>query len=228
MNEYQGRRILEAMRSAPNYTEAVFQQICSNIPTARSILLDFGAGDGVFLKKFVAEGYQVDCVEPDTALRRSLSTVSGRVYADIFSIPSRSYDFVYSINVLEHIAVLDKILEEVRRVMRVGAPIFIFVPGFNLLWTSLDDEVGHLQRFTRKTLNRALSLAGFESVKFRYFDSLGFPAALGVRLLETVGLFRYSSGSVGFYDRHVFPISRTLDRAASGLVGKNLIAVAHA
>ena len=128
---------------------------------------------------------------------------------------------------IEHITVLDKTLAEVRRVMRPGASIFVFVPAFNLLWTSLDDEVGHVQRFTRKTLYSALSLAGFESIKFRYFDSLGFPAALTVRFLEKLGLFRYSSKSVGLYDRYVFPISRAVDRVASGLIGKNLIAVAR-
>src|SRR5262249_50985428 len=77
-------------------------------------------------------------------------------------------------------------------------------------------------------LNRALSLAGFESTRFRYFDSLGFPAALAVRFLEKLGLFRYSSKSVGLYDRYVFPISRAVDRVAWGLIGKNLIAVARA
>jgi hypothetical protein len=40
----------------------------------------------------------------------------------------------------------------------------------------------------------------------RYFDSLGFLATLGVCLLEQVNLFKYGSGSVGFYDRYIsFP-----------------------
>ena len=78
MNGYQGHRILEAMRSAPRYADAVFRQICSVAPPAGSLLLDFGAGDGVFFEKFVVEGYRVDCVEPDIALQRSLSTLGGR------------------------------------------------------------------------------------------------------------------------------------------------------
>src|SRR5262245_13503769 len=191
MNDYQGHRILEAMRSAPRYADAVFRQICSIAPPAGSALLDFGAGDGIFLEKFVVNGYRVDCVEPDVGLQRALSTLSGKVYPDIFSVPSSSYDFVYSVNVIEHITVVDKTLVEIRRVMRRGALIFVFVPAFNLLWTNLDHEVGHVQRFTRKTLNRALSLAGFEDIKFRFFDSLGFPAALTVRFLEKFGLFHY-------------------------------------
>jgi 2-polyprenyl-3-methyl-5-hydroxy-6-metoxy-1,4-benzoquinol methylase len=66
-------------------------------------------------------------------LQRSLSTLGGQVYPDIFSVPSSSYDFVYAVNVIEHITAFDKTLVEVRRVMRPGASIFVFVPAFNLL-----------------------------------------------------------------------------------------------
>src|SRR5262245_53242901 len=100
MNGYQGHRILEAMRSAPRYADAVFRQICSVVPPAGSVLLGFGAGDGVFFEKVVVEGYRVDCVEPDIVLQRSLSALGGQVYPDIFSVPSSSYDFVYSVNVI--------------------------------------------------------------------------------------------------------------------------------
>jgi hypothetical protein len=54
-----------------------------------------------------------------------------------------------------------------------------------------------------------------------------FRAALGVRLLEQVNLFKYGSGSVGFYDRYLFPVSRQLDRLLKGGIGKNLVAIAR-
>ena len=65
--------------------------------------------------------------------------------------------------------------------MRPGALMFVFVPAFNILWTGLDDEVEHVQRFTRGSLRPALAKAGLEIVHLRYFDSLGFAAALLVR-----------------------------------------------
>jgi hypothetical protein len=69
MNGDKGHRLLEAMRSAPRYADAVFRQICSVVPPAGSVLLDFGAGDGVFFEKFLVESYRVDCVEPDIVLQ---------------------------------------------------------------------------------------------------------------------------------------------------------------
>ena len=101
----------------------------------------------------------------------------------------------------------------------------MFVPAFNA--TTLDDEVGHVQRFTKATLKIALLQGGFSPHRLHYFDCLGFPAALAIKLLERIGLFQYSGGTIGLYDRYVFPVSKELDRLLSPIIGKNVIAVAR-
>jgi SAM-dependent methyltransferase len=213
------------MRGAPRYASAIFSEVQSYCPSRDSSILDFGAGDGVFVEKFHAERLQIDCIEPDLQLRSSLLPYSNRVFEDVSDVPANAYDFVYTVNVVEHIVDLDQVLIGIRRVMKPNAVMFVFTPAFNLLWSSLDDEIGHVQRFTRRTLRGYLGRAGFQVVEMRYFDSLGFPAALTVRLLERVGLFRYSSRSIGFYDRYLVPLSLALDRVTSGLWGKNVIAI---
>ena len=65
-------------------------------------------------------------------------------------------------------------LAELNRVLRPGGILFVFVPALDILWTSLDTEVGHVRRFTRPMLASALARAGFEVVSLRYFDFLGF------------------------------------------------------
>ena len=103
----------------------------------------------------------------------------------------------------------------------------MFVPAFEMLWTSLDDEVGHVRRFTRASLTRFLAAAGFALESCRYFDSIGFAAALMVRALEGLGQFQYTSRTIGFYDRAVVPLSLLADRALRSLIGKNLVALAR-
>lgn len=224
---YAGHRILEAMRGAQRYAQEIYRQIRRAHPEAAGPVLDFGAGDGVFAEKFAGDRIAVDCVEPNPALRSGLRQHGRNVFADIADVPAEGYEFVYAINVLEHISDLGGALASLRRTMRPQARLFVFVPAFNLLWTTLDDEVGHVQRFTRISLLRPLAAAGFEVDELRYFDSLGFPAALSARLLEQLGLFNYSSHTVGFYDRYIFPVSRALDPAACRLFGKNLVALAR-
>ena len=222
---YEGHRILEAMRSAPRYAEAIYLHIRSAYNEKAPAVLDFGAGDGVFVDKFLREGIEVDCVEPDLSNQTRLRAFAGAVVSDVGVLPSERYDLVYTINVLEHLKTLDRYLAELNRVLRPSGRLFVFVPAFNILWTSLDTEVGHIQRFTRRTLVAQLSAAGFEVKSVRYFDSAGFFAALAIRMLEKLGLFHYSSKSIGFYDRVILPFSLFSDRFLCRIAGKNLMAI---
>ena len=225
--EYSGLRILESMHEAVNYNQTVFDMVRQARPAACKRTLEFGAGDGAFARKFAQEGEPVDCMEIDPGLREVLRQSATRVYADMAAVEAEQYDFLYSINVIEHIADRDEALAHLYRVVRPGGTIFIFVPAFEMLWTSLDTEAGHVTRFTRSRLAAAFNKVGFQIDRIEYFDSLGFPAALGVRLMEVVGLFRYNPTSVRFYDCVLFPISRTLDKVFRRLLGKNLILVAR-
>jgi SAM-dependent methyltransferase len=227
VEDYTGRRILEAMHEAVRYTRAVSGLIEKAWPADAIQVLEFGAGDGAFVKQFRAAGANVDCVEIDRTLRVGLQTLGGRVYGDIREAASESYDFIYSVNVLEHIPDLVREVAELKRVLRPGGVLFVFVPAFRLLWTSLDTEVGHVTRFTRGSLATALKEGGFQVSSMAYFDSLGFPAAIAVGFLEKLNLFSYGGGTVGFYDSYIFPVSRALDIGLQHVLGKNLVAVAR-
>ncbi len=223
---YAGRRILTAMKAATRYTNCIFGIAQQAAPTGGSVL-DFGAGDGVFAAKFADAGVPVQCVEPDPELRAGLAGVAQKTYADLRDIPSQTYDFAFTINVLEHIADPASVCSELWRVLRPDGRLFVFVPAFPILWTSLDDEVGHCRRFTRRSLSRVLSDAGFIVRRIEYFDSLGFLAGLSVRALEKIGMFSYDHRSIAFYDRRIFPISRKADVLFNGIAGKNVFAVAE-
>jgi SAM-dependent methyltransferase len=226
-SSYGGKRILQAMHYAVRHSAAIFSEILAAMPPGASRVLDFGAGDAAFADRFRACGARVDCVEPDLQLRALLQAKSINTFSDIAEIDAAVFDFVYTINVLEHIIDVDRSCRELYRVIKPNGRLFVFVPAFEILWTSLDDEVGHVRRFTRKTLRTALDRAGFVIERIKFYDSLGFAALLGVRLLEKLLIFRYDSGSIGVYDTYLLPVSHRLDRLSKNIVGKNLIALAR-
>ena len=142
-------------------------------------------------------------------------------------LPDAHFSFAYTINVLEHLQDVDYYLHQLYRVLRPNGLLFVFVPAFNILWTSLDNEVGHVQRFTRRSLSHYLAGAKFKVEMSRYFNSAGFPAAITVRVLEAFGFFRYTPETVAFYDKMMLPISLAGDTFLSSIIGKNVIAIAR-
>jgi hypothetical protein len=102
----------------------------------------------------------------------------------------------------------------------------IYVPAFNFLWSSLDDQVKHYRRYTKRSLRQLVEQAGFSIEELRYADALGFLAALGF------GTLRHSAAtitprSVTFYDRWLFRPSRLLDRLFHPFFGKNVYVIAR-
>ena len=224
--EYSGHRILEAMHCAPKYTDAIYAMAKAPVENKKTRVVEFGAGDGSFVKRFCNDGHSVLCVEPDQKNQEILRSLDVSVVEDVALLPDASCSYVYTINVLEHLVNIDDCLLQIRRILQPNGDLFVFVPAFHCLWTSLDDEVGHVQRFTSGSLARFIENAGFVVQTTRYFDSLGFAAAMGIRLLERLGLFRYSRSTISFYDKYMLPVSLIGDLVFYKTLGKNVVLLA--
>ena len=101
------------------------------------------------------------CVELDPALREILRANGFDVAASLEDISPRSIDFLYSYNVLEHIEDDAKVVSAFHRVLAPGAPFLLYVPAFELLYSSMDRHVGHVRRYRRKDLVELVESAGF-------------------------------------------------------------------
>ena len=215
---------LEAMEQAERYNRFLLGLV---LPHARGrCVLDFGAGSGTFARKLRAENVDVRCVEPDPALRRELERLDLAVHGEMAGIPTESMDLVYSFNVLEHIADDAAALAGLRRVLKPGGRLILYVPAFMILYSAMDRRVGHLRRYRKTSLRELVERSGFEVDQVRYADSLGCLAALAFRAFGP-GSGELDPRAVRLYDRWLFPLSRLLDLAAAPVAGKNLILHAH-
>ena len=221
---YSGRENLEAMEHAHNYNTFLFGLIRQHV--AGPEVMDFGAGGGTFAIPASADYERVTCVEPDAILAKQLRAAGLKVALDLRDVEEESFDSIYSFNVLEHIEDDQEILCELQRRLKTGGRLLLYVPAFNLLFSSMDRRVGHFRRYRRRMLERRLRRAGLEIILSRYADSIGFFASLVYKVIgDKSGII--DARSVRAYDRFLFPLSRMLDYVAGPFFGKNLIIVAH-
>ena len=222
--DYSGRDNLDAMKEAINYNEYLSKLTLSLIEPA-DVVVDFGAGSGTFAKPLATAGFNIICVETDPTLYGQLQAQDIPVVNNLELLTDGSIDYLYSLNVLEHIQDDDLVLQMWFRKLRPGGRLLVFVPAFQWLYTSMDRKVGHMRRYSRKSLQNPIEAAGFRVQEIIYADSIGVLATLVYKLSDN------GSGAVNIdllkvYDRWVFPISRFFDLFFHQLFGKNLVLTA--
>ena len=220
---YTGTDTLEIMANAVKYNKYLESLIIKYAPKAGKVL-DIGAGIGTFAKKITAKGYNIHCIEPDPKQVEQLHKNGLPASLSVNDIEDNSVDFIYSLNVLEHIENDDETLIEWSKKLKPGGIILIYVPAFNVLYSSFDKSVGHFRRYRKKMLTRKMSNAGLQIVKAKYADSIGFFASLVYKWIDN-GEGKIGGKSLSFYDRVVFPLSRIGDSFCSGIFGKNVYVV---
>ena len=221
---YTGIENLEVMAEARNYNSWLVHLILAHARSGAEVV-DFGAGSGTFAEAVREAGAVVTCIEPDATLRTLLAQKGFEVHADLAGVAERTFDLVYSLNVLEHVEDDAAVVRVISQHVRSGGGVFIFVPAFPALFTSMDRLVGHFRRYTRGTLRPLLEQAGLSVETCRYGDSLGFFATLAYKYFgDEAGTI--NRGALKIYDRWVFPISRRLDVLTGRVLGKNAMAYA--
>jgi len=225
MSEYTGTENLEVMTDAVNYN-CFLVSLIQNQALLGGNTVDFGAGIGTFAKAVSCGGYQVHCIEPD---HRQLARIleSGLAASlDLACIEDGSVDLLYTLNVLEHIEDDVSALQICYDKIKPGGRLLIYVPAFQILYSSMDRNVGHIRRYTRTELSGKVHAAGFDIMKNEYVDCAGFLASLLFKILGNKS-GTINRGALIAYDRYVFPLSRLGDMIFNRLFGKNVFLVAR-
>jgi SAM-dependent methyltransferase len=85
-------------------------------------------------------------------------------------------DTVVAFNVLEHIEQDVAALRSIADMLAQGGRAVVLVPAFQSLYGTLDVELGHCRRYTRRSLAAAMTGAGLTVERVFYFN---FAGALG-------------------------------------------------
>lgn len=220
--EYNGRDNLEVMQEAKNYNRFLLDLIM-NGARGDELTVDFGAGNGTFSLPIAATGSRLVCVENDPVLSSILSGHGLNVVGSLESLNDCSVDYLYTLNVLEHIEDDEVMVDLWMRKLRPGGRLLVYVPAFEVLFSSMDRKVGHFRRYTKQGLRGKLERAGFRVGEIRYADSVGYLASLVYKAFDD-GEGGINLSLLKTYDKWIFPISRALDWIASPYFGKNVYA----
>lgn len=200
-----------------------------------SALWDIGGGSGVVAGFLNGNGYEVIGVEPsrggaELASRRGVISFSADL-ADL-ELPSGALDAVSMFDVLEHVEQRDRILGEIRRVLKPGGYLILTLPALKLLWSQFDEDGGHFLRYGRRAIRKELGSNGFEIQRAGYFYFLTVLPLLLLRVIpyrlgrrQAVGNEATLSASGGILGRLASIIERKMSMRAP--FGSSLLVIAQ-
>ena len=226
--DYSGLEELVLSEVMGKYNNFIVSSAIQNAGETNQVV-DFGAGIGTLAMIF-RERYQINplCVEIDELNKEHLKKRNFSFFDSLDSIPNNS-DLIFSSNVLEHIEDDLGVLRSMKNNLNKNGKIYLYLPAKMILWSELDQMVGHFRRYEPSEIRLKCEQVGLKVTKLHYVDSLGFVASLLMRFIgydteHGIG----SIGSLRFYDKWLFPISTFFDKIGLKFVlGKNLILVAE-
>src|SRR5262245_16044731 len=162
------------------------EDICRQVTDRRPRILDVGCGTGanlLMLSKYGdAEG--VDVSEDALAFCRERGLEKVKLGAgEELPYEDGTFDLVTAFDVVEHMDDDLAGLSEMRRVLRPGGRVLLFVPAFMFLWGLQDDVSHHRRRYRLPELRRVLGQAGFEVERETYANITFFLPILTMRKL---------------------------------------------
>jgi len=196
-------------------------------------VLEVGAGIGETTGYLVNERCSSwTCLEPDAKLfsviekkiaSGELPAICSAVKASVMELqPSRKFNTIIYIDVLEHIEEDKNELAMATAHLHAGGCLIVLSPAFNWLMSPFDRAVGHYRRYTASTL-RMVVPDSLEEKKIFYLESMGIPLLMINKLFSRKS---YPTRSVvKAWDRMLIPVSRLVDRLVFHRIGKTIIGI---
>ena len=176
------------------------EDICRRVTDRRPRILDVGCGTGANLLMLSqygdAEG--VDISQDALAFCRERGLANVKLGAgEKLPYEDATFDLVTALDVVEHMDDDLAGLREMRRVLRPGGRVLLFVPTFMFLWGVQDDVSNHRRRYRLAELRRVLEQAGFEIERTTYANITFFlPILLVRKLMRLTGIKAESENNI--------------------------------
>jgi SAM-dependent methyltransferase len=164
--------------------ESVLQRELTGAGSRQILSVGCGPAEGLqWLVPFAGDQGKVVGLDIEPLHARRLNDKIDFVVGSLQSVPlaDRSFDLVMALDVLEHLDNdYDSFLEAVRLV-KPGGLLLLTVPALPSLWGGQDVVSEHRRRYTSRTLQQLFEEAKLSGYSIKYFNSVLFPVAAGLR-----------------------------------------------
>ena len=176
------------------------EEICRQVKDRRPRILDVGCGTGANLLMLsqYGEAEGVDVSEDALAFCRERGIDKVKLgAAEALPYDDATFDLVTAFDVVEHVDDDLAGLKEMRRVLRPGGRVLLFVPTFMFLWGLQDVVSHHRRRYRMPELARVLEEAGFKVERSTYANITFFlPILLIRKLMRLTGIKTSSENNI--------------------------------
>lgn len=221
---------LEIMSRAVNYRDWILRKIS---PFLGQRILEVGAGIGNLTELLLDRDLVVGMDVSKSCLDRMVARLGGRlkvdpIQMDVADLNSKDFgkyqfDTVVCLNVLEHVEDHDRALSNIHGVLVPGGRLVLLVPAFQFLYGTVDRELQHFRRYTRKELLPRMKQAGFQIETSFYMNVIGMAGwFMNNRVFKR---HEESPGQVLLFDRMIVPIARRIEAMIPPPLGLSLIAI---
>ena len=151
--------------------------------TSQAALLDIGCGTGAFLHTMQQAGWAITGLEPDEKARQLAEKNYGLKALpapELFNLQPASFDAITMWHVLEHVHDLHAYLDQLKKLLKPGAVLFVAVPNYTSAdaahyqqyWAAYDVP-RHLYHFSPASMKALMAAHDLEVVNNRpmWFDS---------------------------------------------------------
>lgn len=150
-------------------------------------ILDVGCGPGNLISRLLPWGEVIGADASADALtfcQQKHNVQVKQIMTKDLPFPDNTFDFVFAIEVIEHIEDDLNAMRELYRILKPNGFLITTVPAFMFLWGSHDEWNGHFRRYTKRQFCRLAVAGGFAVEKSRYFKLLFFLPLVILRFLK--------------------------------------------
>jgi SAM-dependent methyltransferase len=172
----------------------------SNLPL-KSEVLEVGCGTGGNLEMLANFG-TVSAFEMDeNALEIACKKTDNHYEIKKGYLPNqipftnRQFDLIVMTDVLEHIEQDVEALVSIKKLLKKNGCVILTVPAYQWLYGTHDKFLHHYRRYSARRLIKIIESSGFVSEKLSYFNTILFPLAVMVRIMDKFGRSQTATGT---------------------------------